>query len=518
MEAKHASSDESTEVQVASTVEESVGEAKAAGEGCEESSDKELQETTGKPQKRKPDPFGSTEPVSHVIFSEAQGDEVFVAESEDNGQSLTFDDLKAAVDQMDGNIDEALGHAADSIWSFATNVTGRVTNAVKDGQPGLENLRKNVTSRLAPVGTIGRDLTSHIGTFAQNDTNIASLTGSVKSVAASVQRNAVAMEAAILAKANQTDLSGAVNDANETAVSGAEDSAVEFGDPAIGVIPMNVKDRGDGDPTISVNEEIAKVGETISNSLVGQTVGGLWSGLWNNLAGDGEGLEEDGVEESVPKTRFEQRIFELQANPDTYCEPAKDLDAFEAWSKSFLLDDHADGCIAILDAHAAIAELYERVVPRIVDEDTFWMRYFFARYVLEQEEERRKKLLERAEHAVVEEDNDDEGWGDDDWDEVLPVKPVAVPAEASVETRPQPTQEGSSSIAKSEPEPDLRDTSDAAHQAVRHHTGAEADGLQGSDRRSKEVGRSVRKDTATNAARIDASAQPENDWGDDDWE
>lgn len=385
-------------------------------------------------------------PVAKVLFSEAHGDEAFEEDRSDPGKTITLNDIKSSIDEMDGNFDDALGQAADSIWSFATTVTGKVTTAVKEGQPSLENLRKNVTSRLAPLDTISRDISSQIGALAPNQESFATITGSVKSVAATVQRNAEAMEAAILAKANGGDVANAGVTDREQLVD--ENSDMVMQDPMV-LLPVGSAGVSGVDAKIDVNEEIAKVGETISN--VGQSVGGLFTGLWGNFAG-GDEEEDEPAEENIPKNRFEQRIFQLQANPDTYCEPAKDLDAFEEWSKSFNLDDNADECITILDIHEPIADLYEKVVPRMVDEDSFWMRYFFARHMLEQEEERRKRLLERAENAVVAENNDEDGWGDDDWDDELPVNSESEKAKSSSAGAAAVQETGSSSTTEEKAE------------------------------------------------------------------
>lgn len=432
---------------------------------------------------------------------------------EGGDETLTFGGIKAAVNEIDDNLDDALGHAADSIWSFATSVTGKVTSVVKDGPPDFENLRKNVTTRLAPLDHIGRDLSSHISALAPNEAAIANITGSVKSVAESVQRNAQAMEAAILAKANMvesTEASRAIGESG-TPLDDAGASEVAVGDPAMGVLPlMSVKGDDDPEDVIDVNEEIAKVGETITNSFVGQTVGDIWTGLWGNSADD---QQDDGLEAAdVPKTRFEKRIFELEANPDTYCEPAKDLDAFAEWSKSFVLDENADNCIAILDRHESIAELYERVVPRIVEEDTFWMRYFFARHVLEKEEERRKRLLERAENTVAEADDDEDGWGDDDWDDDTQVQAEGNPFDGKAEDG----IEGSEAVDSESP-------SFTGHEEEAPK-GTTVSGEAATNNVLEEEPNSESQKTANAVAaskpvkKVEVVSTPDDDWGDDDWE
>lgn len=405
-------------------------------------------------------------------------------------------DLRAAVDDLDENLDEALGHAADSIWSFATSVTGKVSSVVD--QPGLETLRKNVTSRLAPLDNIGRDLQSSLGALAPDENSIANLAGSVKSVAASVQRNAEMMEKAILAKANQT------SDTSRHIPQDVMDCPAELAvdDNAIGVVPVV-----EPTDTLDVNEEIAKVGETISNSL-GQ-VGGLWSGLW------GKGPDEQDMEPSVApqvqRTRFEKRIFELQANPDTYCEPAKDLDAFGKWTTDFSLDDHTDDCIQLLTSHDSIAELYERVVPRIVDEDTFWMRYFFAKHVLEVEEQRRKKLLERAGNVVVEQEDEEDGWGDDDWGDDVAAK-VEKEENPAIETR------DSSQDNNGEQNKDHTETTSDNLASINNET-VEKEGSSGEDKSAKTSKDDKSAVKMTPIAQVaEVQGKEDDDWGDDDWE
>lgn len=309
-------------------------------------------------------------------------------------------ELENAIDELDEDLEQAFGRAADSIWGFASSVS----NAVRTRQPGLDALRKNVKKRMQPLENIGRDLGSQIGNLAPKEESIASITGSItgsiSNVAKSVQRNASAVEAAILSKANSL---------------GSEAGGVDS-------IERDASKTSNEKPSLPLLNEgvdgLAKVGEKLSNSIVGQTVGGFWDGLWggdeefDEVSADGESAD------GLPRTRFEQRLQELQANPDTYCKPASDMEAFKKWGEEFNLDDVENQCKRILRKHETIADLYVKVVPDMVEENTFWMRYFYSKHVLEVEEERRRKLIEQAETAVENGHDDDDGWGDDDWDDV----------------------------------------------------------------------------------------------------
>lgn len=64
-----------------------------------------------------------------------------------------------------------------------------------------------------------------------------------------------------------------------------------------------------------------------------------------------------------------------------YCEPVDDLDGFSAWGKSISLDVCAVDYIEILSTHSSISELYERVLKDILEEDMFFMRYFYSKQV-----------------------------------------------------------------------------------------------------------------------------------------
>ncbi|KAI0565110.1 BSD domain containing protein [Gracilaria domingensis] len=365
-------------------------------------------------------------------------------------QEITFDDIRAAADQIDENIDNALGHAADTLWSFASSVRGTMSSVVND-ESGLAGLRKNVTSHLAPLDDIGRGIQSQIGAFAPKDVTLANITGSMRSVAESVQRNAQAVEEAIIAKANEP--SAPKQEAEPDQAQKREAASILAGADA-GMDILSVIPSGEG---IEVNQDIAKVGEKVSEKVgglshaIGETVGGFLTGL---LGDENDELYDEIARRAaskVPKTRFEKRIYELQANPETYCKQPDDMELFNEWGKDFNLEEYAESCIEILYMHETIADLYERMVPNIIEEDTFWMRYFFARDVLHQEEGRRRKLLEQADTAEAQDGNEDEGWGDDDWGEddiqgsEAPESqtPANKPEDDTVKSKKEPLGEGS---------------------------------------------------------------------------
>ena len=71
------------------------------------------------------------------------------------------------------------------------------------------------------------------------------------------------------------------------------------------------------------------------------------------------------------------QVAAMQRDSGTYCDEPADAAAFAEWLAGFTLDEHADDVAAVLLDNAFMQELQSRIVPLIVDRDTFWTRYFF---------------------------------------------------------------------------------------------------------------------------------------------
>lgn len=454
------------------------------------------------------DKNGSVTDNNDLNNTKSGGEEVEKTENVDGDASEkqqvlpTMSEIGTAIDELDEDIENAFGRAADSIWSIASSVG----SVVRQRQHGLDSLRKNVSSHLAPLDSFGRDLGSQIGALAPKEETLASftgsITGSITSVAETVQRKASAMEAAILSKANSMGTDGEPKNDGVQRIESQQDSPVPKSES---ILPF-VSDGVDG---------LAKVSKTLSDSIVGQTVGGIWDGLWGaDDEEDDEEWEDDPPADGVPRTRFEERLFEIQANPDTYCKPATDLAAFEKWGEGFDLDQVANQCISILHKHGAIANLYIKVVPSMVEEDTFWMRYFFAKHVLEKEEERRRKLLKQAETAVESGGAEDDGWGDDDWgddNEDGKLKKSNSSKDAG------PSIKGQN---KNMPEPEKMESSSAGGVKVQGADVVSAKVSQSKASSSTAVADGETDTSAGAAAALGKSSSKDvgDGWSDDDWE
>jgi len=111
------------------------------------------------------------------------------------------------------------------------------------------------------------------------------------------------------------------------------------------------------------------------------------------------------AEEEARRKRFEAKVSAMQRDSGTYCDEPEDLDYFEMWQTHFSLGDHGEQVEATLEGNAFLSELQSRIVPLIVDYETFWRQYFFRLHLIEVEE----GLAERFSAAKVDGDGDDGG-------------------------------------------------------------------------------------------------------------
>ncbi|KAK3163472.1 hypothetical protein QOZ80_1AG0004180 [Eleusine coracana subsp. coracana] len=113
-------------------------------------------------------------------------------------------------------------------------------------------------------------------------------------------------------------------------------------------------------------------------------------------------------------TRFEAQVLALRADPTTFTEEPEDAEGFAKWRGSFLVDERKEEIEAVLQESPGLESFVERLVPSVVDYETFWCRYFFAVDKLKQAEDVRNKLVSRA---MSKEDDEELSWDVDDDDD-----------------------------------------------------------------------------------------------------
>ncbi|KAL6626409.1 hypothetical protein ACP70R_030135 [Stipagrostis hirtigluma subsp. patula] len=113
-------------------------------------------------------------------------------------------------------------------------------------------------------------------------------------------------------------------------------------------------------------------------------------------------------------TRFEAQVLALRADPATFTEEPEDVEGFARWRGSFAIDEMRKEIEGVLQESPGLESFVERLVPSVVDYDTFWCRYFFAVDKLRQADDVRTKLVSRA---MSKEDDEELTWEVDDDDE-----------------------------------------------------------------------------------------------------
>jgi hypothetical protein len=91
----------------------------------------------------------------------------------------------------------------------------------------------------------------------------------------------------------------------------------------------------------------------------------------------------------------DEQVRAMQRDSSTYCDEPKDVDEYEAWIRSFRIDDRKDEIEELLSSNAFMQELQNRIVPLVVEYDVFWTRYFFHLHKLQQVENARANLVKR---------------------------------------------------------------------------------------------------------------------------
>ncbi|CAG7908950.1 unnamed protein product [Brassica rapa] len=100
---------------------------------------------------------------------------------------------------------------------------------------------------------------------------------------------------------------------------------------------------------------------------------------------------------SKPYSRFDAQVRAVQGDVSTYSEEAEDdSDEYKKWESEFSLEEKGEEMEMLLEGNGEMRGVYKRVVPSVVDHETFWFRYFYKVYKLKQAEDLRANLVKRA--------------------------------------------------------------------------------------------------------------------------
>lgn len=114
-------------------------------------------------------------------------------------------------------------------------------------------------------------------------------------------------------------------------------------------------------------------------------------------------------------SRFDVQLRAIQCDENTYREEPEDLDGFSKWKLGFVLEDKSAEIENLSEGNGVMGEIYSKVVPNVVDHDTFWSRYFYRIHKLKLVEDARVNLVNRA---IAGDEEEDLSWDiDDDEDD-----------------------------------------------------------------------------------------------------
>ncbi|XP_012847914.1 PREDICTED: BSD domain-containing protein 1-like [Erythranthe guttata] len=113
---------------------------------------------------------------------------------------------------------------------------------------------------------------------------------------------------------------------------------------------------------------------------------------------------------------FESQVSAVQSDPNTFCEEPEDVEEYKKWKLTFDLDEKKGEIEDMVGENGNLEGVYERVVPSVVDHETFWCRYFYRVVKLKQQESVRANLVKRA---ISADEDDDLSWDVDDDDVVV---------------------------------------------------------------------------------------------------
>lgn len=119
-------------------------------------------------------------------------------------------------------------------------------------------------------------------------------------------------------------------------------------------------------------------------------------------------------------SRFDAQIHAIQGDSDTYSEEPFDLERYNKWKLEFSLEGKKDEMEKLLRENVEMESVYRRLVPNVVDRETFWLRYYYKVYKVKKAEDVRAKLVKRMSREEDEElswDVEDEEYEDDDFDD-----------------------------------------------------------------------------------------------------
>ncbi|KAF3571788.1 hypothetical protein F2Q69_00058141 [Brassica cretica] len=173
----------------------------------------------------------------------------------------------------------------------------------------------------------------------------------------------------------------------------------------------------------TVGHAIDELGNTVIKGTAEMIAQGkeaiLAAGNESDSSDSGTSLGRRDSFSSKPYSRFDAQVRAVQGDIGTYSEEPEDSDDYKKWESEFSLGEEME---SLLEGNGDMRGVYKRVVPNVVDHETFWFRYFYKVYKLKQAEDLRANLVKRA---ISLDDEEELSWDIDDEEETIAAKDVS---------------------------------------------------------------------------------------------
>ncbi|CAL9113631.1 unnamed protein product [Musa textilis] len=120
---------------------------------------------------------------------------------------------------------------------------------------------------------------------------------------------------------------------------------------------------------------------------------------------------QNGSPASRRYNRFEAQLLAIQSDANTFSEEPEDAPDFKKWRLGFDLAEKEDEIERLCNENGSLEGFLEKLVPRLVDYETFWCRYYYRVHKLKQAQDARAKLVKRV---ISGEEEEDLSWEVDD--------------------------------------------------------------------------------------------------------
>jgi BSD domain len=137
-------------------------------------------------------------------------------------------------------------------------------------------------------------------------------------------------------------------------------------------------------------------------------------------------------------TRFEAQLIAARSDPATFAELPEDPQDFAQWQSGFKLEERKDEIDALLKDNSQVEVFLEKLVPSLVDEETFWSRYFYRIGKIKQVEDARAKIVKMA---VAGDEEEDLSWELEEEENVEEKEMVQKEEEKKGDVREQDTHD-----------------------------------------------------------------------------